>query len=63
MNFDIGLELASLVISLLSMLVKGNPTDIENAILAIVKKGYAAYETQTGRAIDPTLIQPIPPIE
>ena len=63
MNFDLGLQLAELVIALLATLLKGNPTDIENAILAIVRKGYQAYYAQTGKPIDPSLIQPIPPIE
>ncbi len=63
MTFNLGVELAQLVISLLAILLKGNPTDIENAILAVVRKGYEVYIAQTGKPIDPSLIQPIPPIQ
>lgn len=63
MGIDLGIELAQLVISLLATILKGNPTAIEQSILDIVKKGYSAYEQQTGKPLDASLIQPIPPIE
>lgn len=31
-------------------------------VLGIVQKGVAAYEAQTGKPIDPTLLRPIDPI-
>ena len=62
MTIDLGLELAQLVIGLLATILKGNPTAIEQAILAIVQKGYDAYQAQTGRALDPSLIKPIDPL-
>ena len=62
MNIDLGIELAQLVIGLLATILKGNPTAIEQAILDVVSKGYEAYEAQVGKPLDPSLIQPIPPL-
>lgn len=63
MSVDLALELAQLVISLLASIFKKNPTQIEQNIIDIIKKGYEAYEEQTGKPIDPSLITPIDPIQ
>ena len=62
MTIDLLLEILQIAIQAASGLIKGNPTGIEQAILDIVSKGYAAYEAQTGKPLDPDLIKPIPPL-
>jgi hypothetical protein len=59
---DLILEILALGIQAAGALFKGNPTAVEQAILGIVQKGYAAYEAQTGKPLDPSLIKPIPPL-
>jgi hypothetical protein len=50
------------VFNALDATVKGNPTDLENAILSIIQTGVSAYETHKGSPIDPSLIKPIQPL-
>lgn len=56
------LELVQLGISILGETVKGNPTNLEQALLDLSRKSIAAYEAQTGKPIDPALLNPIDPI-
>lgn len=56
------LEIVQLGITVLGEEVKGNPTNIEQALLDLVQKSVGAYEAQTGKPIDPTLIRPIDPL-
>lgn len=46
-------------IDILGGLYAGNPTSLEQALLSMVQKSVSAYEAQTGKAIDPSLIKPI----
>lgn len=59
---DLILELVGLGISVLGSTIKGNPTNLEQSLLAIAQKGVAAYEAQTGKAIDPALLKRIDPV-
>lgn len=56
------LDLASLVITALGLAIKGNPTELEQALLAIARASVGAYEGQVGKPIDPSLIKPIEPL-
>lgn len=56
------LQLAGLVIAAIGATVKGNPTEIEAAILQVVQAGASAYEAQKGQPIDPSLLKPIDPV-
>lgn len=59
---DMILELIGAGVQLLGATVKGNPTNLEASLLAIAQKGVAAYEAQTGKPIDPSLLRPIDPV-
>ena len=61
-TLDLILTIVQIGINAASTLVKGNPTGVEQAILDIVKKGYEAYESHTGKPIDSSLIKPIEPL-
>ena len=52
-------ELLPTIITLLGKLIKGNPTEIEQAALAVVQSSATIYQAQVGKPIDPTLITPI----
>lgn len=56
------LEIAQLAIIILGEEAKGNPTNIEQALLDMAQKSVAGYEAQAGKPIDPTLLHPIEPI-
>lgn len=62
MTFDLAVMLAQLAVNLLGAVLKGNPTVIEQSLLDLVKAGHNAYEQQTGKPIDSSLIHPIDPI-
>lgn len=49
-------------IDILGGLYAGNPTQLEQALLSMVQKSVQAYEAQTGKPIDPTLLKPIEPV-
>lgn len=59
MTIELILELIGLGVSAAGQFVKGNPTQLEQSLLAIVQKGVSAYEQHTGKPIDPSLIRPI----
>lgn len=56
------LGLVQLGISVLGETVKGNPTNLEQSLLEMAQKSVAAYEAQTGKPIDASLLHPIDPV-
>ena len=53
------LNMVGIGIQVLGSTIKGNPTNLEEAILKMVQQGHAAYKAQTGKEIDPSTIKPI----
>jgi hypothetical protein len=53
------LELAGLIFTALGAIIKGNPTNLEMALLRIAQAGVSTYEAQVGQPIDPSLLKRI----
>lgn len=73
MILEAGLDVTSIVntlinvalpalITLLTGLLRNNPTALEQALLSIIQSGVSTYEAQVGKPIDPTLLKPISPV-
>jgi hypothetical protein len=61
MNSNLILQLIQVAIGLAQSQL--NPADTTNTLLGIVQRAVKAYEDQTGRPIDLSLIKPEAPIE
>lgn len=59
---DAVFAIVQLGITILAEEARGNPTNLEQSLLDMAKKGVAAYEAQSGKPIDPALLHEIEPV-
>lgn len=57
---DTVLSLLDAILSAAGTLIPGG--QLADLLLKIIQRGVTAYESQTGKPIDPTLLKPIDPI-